>query len=158
MSSMPPEVEKHKRISEHEKIQNSNHHGMSSCVLSPFKKMRSESKLRFKPQHKHGSGVCGLPCLYHTLPLEQAKSSRQSEERQASALQIHHLSLPLRRFGKSVPATKWGEEEEEGRQEKERGHSRVGGVMRHHRISHSPAGQRALVLFIRQWSTQVRDG
>lgn len=59
------------------RYKNSNHPGMPSHVLSPFKKMRSESKLRFKPQHKHGSGfvVC-LVCITHYLWSKPSVPSR----------------------------------------------------------------------------------
>lgn len=96
------------------------------------KKIKREVKPRkgLNPNTKTAYS-CGLPCLRPGLPLERSKGfwAVELRERQASALQIHHLSLPLLISGKSVSATKGGGGGEGGRQRRkgERGGSLVGG-------------------------------
>lgn len=91
--------------------------------MSRKKKIKREVKLRkgLNPNTKTAYS-CGLPCLRPGLPLERSKGFLAVElrKRQASALQIHHLSLPLLPSGKSVSATKGGGGGEGGREEREK--------------------------------------
>lgn len=80
---------------------------------------------RLKAEHKQKLTVVGFPVPWITPGASQVFQAAGSE-RQASALQIHHLSLPLLPSGKSVSTTA----EEGGRlgeREGGRGDSGVGG-------------------------------
>lgn len=125
------------------------------------KKIKREVKPRkgLNPNTKTAYS-CGLPCLRPGLPLERSKGfwAVELRERQASALQIHHLSLPLLISGKSVSATKGGGGGEGGREEREKEEAvwLVGeGVIRHHCLSPMPAGQYALDFSSMAWNIWV---
>lgn len=65
-------------------------HVRSVCV-----KMRSETKQRFTARHNHGSQLWASLCVPWTIPGARQVFQAAGSERQASAMQIHHLSLPL---------------------------------------------------------------
>lgn len=87
----------------------------------------------------------GFPVFALDYPWSKPSLPRQQgSERPASALQIHHLSLPLLPSGKSVSTTA---EEGEGGKEVEETAGLVGrAVIRHYCLSPMPAGQNALAL------------
>lgn len=78
------------------------------CNITAKKKMRSETTRKVWTQTQL-TVVVGIPVLYvhpdWTTPEASQVFHAAESERQASALQIHHLSLPLLPSGKSVSTT-----------------------------------------------------
>lgn len=141
----PPEQQKHKGISSCKKLLNANDPNMPPCVTPLWVKVRSETTRKFKAKHKHSSRLWASLHVPWTTPGASQVFQAAGSERQASALQIHHLSLPLLPSGKSVSTTA-----EEGEVEETVG--LVGrGVIRHYCLSPMPAGQNALALPVQHW-------
>lgn len=83
--------------------------------------------ISFKTQHKQSSQLQASPTVPWTTPGASQVFQAAGSQRQASALQIHHLSLSLLPSGKSVSTTKEEDEvEKKGGMEAERD-SGVGG-------------------------------
>lgn len=124
---MPPELQKHRGLV-HVKLLHANYPHMPPCVRSLCVKMRSETKQRFTAQHNHGPQLWASLCTPWTIPGARQVFQAAGSERQASAMQIHHLSLPLLPSGKSDSTTALEEKtrRRKGGREGGRGDCRVG--------------------------------
>lgn len=117
----PPELQKHRGFVNVKKAAKcKSHKHATMCNITRKKEKRSETTHWIEP--KHCSQLWASLYVPWTIPGASQVFQAAGSERQASALQIHHLSLPLLPSGKSVSTTTEQEEEEEV--EKEGGRER----------------------------------